>query len=644
MSSEFSHKENNLSNVERKILKNTFYSNANDLQYIEDSVNSKSQFSLSGKFHTSISRQSMEISRVLSQDSYQTFEQLFSIGLKEIDLSCLSFQDESDVASRLQEVIRRAAPGAVITLPPQNIILSSLLITSPITIRGTPGCSLEIMNGSIVVDFSSHSRESMIGSIAESALICELSIVYTLGSSIVKSSTSPSALFIMDSPNTSLEVRDCDIKSVNHSGKGISVIEDSSEELQDVCFWANGISFKRHASRIDMRYNSSLTIKSCNISNFYDVIKGGVNCTILIEKTHINSCYGSGISLINPITFELYESVIQKCQKCAVEIRIIPNSSLQIGKPNSRSTSLTNSREILSRKIKIKNTDIKSSGAYGISLWSEHVAHFPCSVKIKKNLIEQSSKEGIAVRHLVLQDLVIASNDLYWSQGSGLWLQKVYRLNADSLISVTLNRCFDSCAGYGIYMYDAGGVLHNNELCRNSLGGIMVVGSSNKESEIETSLDIKKCMITNNGENGLTVLDFYQGSITIDQCKITENYHNGIYLMQSREPIPLAKGKEQIAPESVKGTVLISNSQIEMNKGYGITVSKFRIFIDKTSIAENQQGAMMIAEGSREFVNFLDNPKEVQEKISGNVEGPDQVFIQPSRNICGKGNMKCIIC
>ncbi|CAG9331067.1 unnamed protein product [Blepharisma stoltei] len=642
MSSGYSHKENNLSNIERKILKNTFYHNANDLHYKEESMSNRSQFSCSGKFQTSISRPSMEISRAISQDSFRTIEQLFSIGLQEIDLSRLSFQDENDVALRLQEVIRKAAPGAIITLPPQNITLNGLLITSPITIKGTPGCTLEIANGSIVVDFSSHSKESMIGSISESALMCELSIIFNLTGGAAKSSTSPPALFIMDSPNTSIEVRDCDIRSINHEEKEmVSTVEDSSEELQDVCFWANGISFKRHATRIDLRYNSSLVIKSCNISNFHEIIKGGINSSIHIEKTHINNCIGNGVSILNPTNFQLLESVIQNCQKTSVEIRIIPNSSF--GKPSSRSGSLTNSREIQSRTIRIEGNDIKNSGAYGVSIWSEHVCHFPSIVNIIKNKIEQSAKEALAVRHLALQDLYVLSNDFNWSQGSGLWLQKVYKLTPDSRIMVTLNRCYDSCGGYGVYLYDAGGVFDNNELYRNSLGGVMVVGSSNKEAEIETSLEIKKCKIYSNGENGVTVLDFYQGSITIDQCKITENYHNGVYLMQSREPTSYVKGKDQIAPENLRGTVILSNSDISINKAYGITVAKFRVVIEKTLIVDNTQGAMLIGEGSRDLVTFLDDPEEMKHNISGNVEGPTKVFIQGGRNICGKGNLKCMI-
>ncbi|CAG9313042.1 unnamed protein product [Blepharisma stoltei] len=642
MSSDSLHKEINLSNIERKILKNTFYHNTNDLHLKEESMSNRSQFSISGKFQPSISRPSMEISRAISQDSFRTIEQLFSIGLQDIDLSRLSFQDENDVALRLQEVIRKAAPGALITLPAQNISLNGLLITSPITIKGTPGCSLEIVNGSIVVDFSSHSKESMISSLPETALMCELSIIFNLNGKIDPSGTSPPALFIMDSPNTSLEVRDCEIKSINHLEKPIvSAVEDSSEELQDICFWANGISFKRHATRIDLRYNSSLIIKSCNISNFHEVIKGGINSSIHIEKTHINNCFGNGVSILNPVVFELYESVIQNCQKNSVEIRVIPNSSF--GKTGSRSPSLTSSREIQSRNIRIEGNDIKNSGAYGISIWSEQVSHFPSIVNIEKNKIEQSSKEGLAIRHLALQDLFISSNDFSWSQGSGLWLQKVYKLSQESQITVMLNRCFDSCGGYGIYLYEAGGIFDNNEMFRNSLGGIMVVGSSNKEAEIETNLEIKKCKIFGNGENGVTVLDFYQGGIEIDQCKISENYHNGVYLMQSRDQISHVKGKDQIAPENLRGTVVLSNNDISMNKGYGVTIAKFKVLIKKTIIGDNTQGAMLIGEGSKELVTFLDNPEEIKHNINGNVEGPKQVIMQEGGRVCGKGSLKCEI-
>ena len=54
----------------------------------------------------------------------------------------------------LQQRIDDAKIGDTIELPPERLRLHSLLINKPLTIIGKPGTVLELLGGSIVVDFN----------------------------------------------------------------------------------------------------------------------------------------------------------------------------------------------------------------------------------------------------------------------------------------------------------------------------------------------------------------------------------------------------------------------------------------------------------------------------------------------------------
>ena len=51
----------------------------------------------------------------------------------------------------------------MITLPPTSVRLPSLHVLNPVTLKGVPGSLLEIYDGSIVVDFSGQSKETVAG-------------------------------------------------------------------------------------------------------------------------------------------------------------------------------------------------------------------------------------------------------------------------------------------------------------------------------------------------------------------------------------------------------------------------------------------------------------------------------------------------
>lgn len=447
-------------------MRNTFINNSNDLR-LRDDLSSKQSFS--DVFKASKSRESRPIetsglSKVLGTQGVsfsQSLDHLLQT-TKELDLSHMP-QAMEDAGAKLQDTLLRAEAGSIVVLPPIHIHVSTLRICNPLTLKGSPGTILELTSGSIVVDFSSQSRESILGRPSDRVVICELSLLFAADRRFIDSKA-PMALFVVDTPNSFLEVRDCDIKSLSMEPHNTSAESSGQCMIQDVCLWANGFSNRRVTGEVGV---CSVFITSCNIAGFYEFVRGGNACRVQVEKCHVSDCSGSGMTLCNPCEAIVHQSVIERCQGSAIDIRLSGDGSRQ-PKHSSRSGSLSTSKEISPRTIAITGNDLRTNGAYGVTIWAEHHAAVQMAIAISKNKITNCRKEGLAIRHLSLCDLNILSNDFSVNQGSGCWVQKVYKLYSESTINISLNRAFDSHAGYGIYLYDTAGVLDGNECFRNS--------------------------------------------------------------------------------------------------------------------------------------------------------------------------------
>jgi Right handed beta helix region len=613
-------RETSLSKIERKIFKNTFMTNSNDLQFREDTKKSQ----ISSRHHSSTSPRTFDISHI-SQVSNHQIDLIKSFPVQELDFSGISFKMDTEIVKNFQEAIRISAPGSIITLPPKKLQFDSLLITSPITLRGLPGSAIEITNGSIVIDFSGHLKESILDTEKQSAIICEIAFQYTLDSDF----RSPAALFVLDACSTKLEVRDCDLKSNNHSLQIVS--GDSLEEIDDVCFWINGLGNKKGISKNSLKFNSMVIVSSCNISNFFECARGGINCNICIEKSHIAGCLGNAVSVVNPKQLIIKQSVIDRIQHTAIDVNLIPDY-VGINTIRSSGTEALSSMQI-EKSLVIEGNDIRSTGSYGINIWSDNVTFYPLVIKIIKNKISNCKKEGIAVRHLNINELKIDSNECSCNQGTGFWLQKVI----SNKISIEYNKSFDNYSGYGLYVYDTGAKLKKNEFFRNSLGGIMVVGAS---KGTDTHLSIKNCLIKTNGENGITIMDVLQGVILITGCKINENSHDGIYLLQSRDFFNEKSSKDKVCPDSLPQNALVKLKACEIhnNTFYGLNIVKFKCTIEKIRLSDNQQGNIIIAEDTKSLVTFLDD-----NKVDVTVQVGQNCIVKEKGTFCGRNKNKCNI-
>jgi hypothetical protein len=60
---------------------------------------------------------------------------------------------QSELSNVIYNTIKAAPPFSTITLPDRHIVLPCIVIKHPMTINGSPGTILEIVNGNVVCDF-----------------------------------------------------------------------------------------------------------------------------------------------------------------------------------------------------------------------------------------------------------------------------------------------------------------------------------------------------------------------------------------------------------------------------------------------------------------------------------------------------------
>ena len=67
---------------------------------------------------------------------------------------------QSQLSNHIYNRVKAAPPFSTITLPDRHIVLPCIVMKHPITITGTPGTILEIVNGNVICDFKDFLKEN----------------------------------------------------------------------------------------------------------------------------------------------------------------------------------------------------------------------------------------------------------------------------------------------------------------------------------------------------------------------------------------------------------------------------------------------------------------------------------------------------
>ena len=501
----------NLTSIEKKVIKNTLLTNSNCLQTKERSHSHMSLFS----------RQSKQCSTIFQAD--------LSISRSSLFESLLKIKPESkDSFKSLQKTLDELKPEEVLTLPAEKTVISSLVIKKSVHIKGVSGSSL------VIEDSGFHLASPRI-----KVFISELKVSVTGTSGV-----------LVSAGEVDLEVADCVVVG-NEENRFIS-FDDS-----------DGVRMGR------------VSLSSCDVTGFSEVIKSSEGCSVLVNRCHLSSCSGHGLFLFSPSLVQITMNLIEKCKK----------SGIEIVHTSSKSTSS------IKQDILIEENDIVHNHGPGVSIYSDTFHELSGSITIKSNKISHNKKEGISIRHLGTTSLICSNNDFTYNTLSSCWIQKLQHLS-NSEFEISSNRFSDSLLGYGLYVYSAVFTLTKNEIFRNSLGGVFITGKCSS-SDLNKNFMIMSCCIDSNGGNGVEINDF-SNSVIVESSKLSENTKSGLCCMNS------------LKYETGKTRVEAKYCEMSCNSEYGVVVVRCRCNFLKLNITDNSMGEMLFGENSSELVRFDD--------------------------------------
>ena len=553
--------EMNLSNLEKKVIKNTFLTNSNILRGRESTHSQIALNSSTNQNYSPISYCSFDSS--CSNILILAFNS-FKIPTVELDLTS-KFEDSLLISNSLQNIITHSIPNTIIKLPPTTLVLPCLRISQSLTLQGCPGTKICINDGSIIV-------------IPASKINLQLKISEIEFYHENPSSNFETCLFSVQNHSVTLELCDCILKS--------KIGLDNSEVY---CFSMAASNPKDNVTMED----SKIILSSCTASNFSEICHGSQGCSFLIDRCHLSECSSSAINLNNPLLLQISCCVIEKCMKNGIEI---------LAHTISDEASTYRTKSSTSRKVKheiiIENTDILHNQGCGFILYSEHISESVTSIIFNNNKVSYNKKEGFAVKHATLICMKVSNNDFKLNHLSGLWLQKLHRASNNSELTIEYNRSFDSCMGYGAYIYSTSLNFNNNEIFRNSQGGIMLAGTCTSSIyDLKKISTILLCTIHHNGDNGIHISE-YSNQLSIVSCRISDNGKNGLVLLTS-------EGRSEGNYDS-RNYVEVRSCQINSNEEYGATIVHYRTHFVHNVFMENKQGILRMGENTQQLITFED--------------------------------------
>ena len=420
-----------------------------------------------------------------SYDRLSPVGDLSSVNLRSLNMIDVSaLLDHSFCDASLQALISNSPVGSTLVLPNSPMKLHSLEIQNSITLKGSAGSKLILFNGSIKIQSLSSERITV--------NLNELSIEYQVRQQINNSSGSCNMLLVK-ACCCRLEINDCCFTKV-------------SQIDEDLLQQANCIKISKNNEVFSEPNAKSLIVRNCIITGFNIGIKGATHYEVVLENVQISSCKADAVSLKHPDSVIISNSVIEKCGCYGIMIKIRGNTTKTTSPRSSPNDSIGSHNSSNYKAFQITENTISDNEKSGIDISCNDFSRLNYNIEIKDNKVINNKREGIALRHLFVDSLLVCNNTITGNDGSGIWLQKVSN-PVPGVFSINNNQLQDSTNGFGIYLYSTGIEVTDNIIIRNYLGGIMIVGNYDKGGR---SIVLNKNRICNNRENGITVHDYIE--------------------------------------------------------------------------------------------------------------------------------------
>ena len=422
-------------------------------------------------------------------------------------------------------------------------------------------------------------------------------------------------------PNSILEVRDCQLKSLVKKNFLYTDEAKYLNEIQDICFQlqTSSPSFppKRHAT---------LYLKSTTMTYFTSFIHMDSFTSLYAQRCFFSESRGHSINVANPKTLKIAESIFEKSEKSAINIRLTKDMS-----------------EETTRNITIIENEVLHSYSYGISIFGENLKHQNLSLVVIKNRILHSKKDGIGIKFLNISDLQVLNNEIKSSKSNGIYIHGVYDSFSHKQAVLSENRIY-SCEMHGIMVKDSSCLLESNEIAQNNKHGVCVANSETMNIEEYAfykknpiKLFLNNCRVFGNNDCGMFISGILKGPVIVNSCILNENA-NGVIIHEKE-----AQNYSFVIPEAERGKpaggkpkqtgfpqrfahVLVEKSEIMRNIFSGITIRRLwsDMFVSENMITGNKEHAIWIESMPDKYMLKLKDKERgrLKEYIHGFIGGP----------------------
>lgn len=459
--------------------------------------------------------------------------------------------------------------------------------------------------------------------------------------------------------NTFAEFRDSDLRAVINQ-QGVFIDPNSPHNIfKEVAFWFNGIVPLNNSLNSDINEPSNrsqnintsvsansdfigtLSLKSCIITHFYSMMQGCINATVSIEKCHITECRDDSINLFNPKALKICNSLISKSGKAGVNIKWLQHSNY---------SSVT-------RKIFMKSNAFLTNGtsALHISSLNKFSAH-NLKIYINNNKIQNNRKDGIFLSKMAITDLEISENEFNNNVGSGMWIEHIHHKSNKFVFKIKDNNCRESMNGFGMFLYDCGMELDNNTIVNNHEGGLMIKGTYKPTSlssaqtlflqKYPLKVKINNCEISENGDNGVVIQNFWKGPVVISNSKILNSAQNGIYVTQNEicqsellvHKNTKTKGTDIVPLPSQLGVLFLEKNEISKNGIHGVYLNKVVTHVHDCVIVNNIHKAIYLPQQEYKHLLRIRDLHKFKTSLQGQVGGPWGNMFTNKPGICSRNN------
>jgi hypothetical protein len=534
----------------------------------------------------------------------------------------------------------------IVVLPPRYISLPHLIINNNIKIKGSPGTLVEINNGIVLIKNVktklSISECSFVFNIETKSFVEKLKSDESLNTHVSLSNGRYYIPLIKSMYSSSIEINDCDFRTIIHEEGNIIEENDPNRKIYDIC-----IAFPKNKGA----YESQLSLQSTIFSNFSEVIQA-YDCSLInIDNCHFSDILSTAVMLYNTQSLTFVNSLVNNTN---MGLEVIINN-------NTKNDNFTDKN-----LIRILNNEFNRNNKNALKIYAENESYnYVSNFELSSNTFSQNKNCAVSIEKLFIKKAEIIENTIKSNFETGLIINniKFIKINNDYVNKFDESFC-------KLVNNETNVVDHKNfnpsNLSYNDFNLICIKNqffeNKNSYSCIISNCDNIKVLIDDSkflyNLTGLALNNLSNGLILLKNCNLSENLECGftssnnsastkVFLLNTKVNRNSSYGLN-LSNNSTGGSGSISspvcyikNSEIFNNKSGGIYFKNIFLNLDYTKVHDNNNWAIEIPIESNKYMIKLLNYENQLNNFINNPIGGQWGTIANKKSICANGN--CMI-